>query len=188
MLIACPFPLRVPFGILLAALRAGRDNGQPVFPAQPVADTANLRVAFAVGNVLLMLRKIHGTENNMVMAMLLVDVSSNDILILAAEDFIGKLPPDLVGLRIADLTRLKCLYQVVGEIVAFLHGKQPCFFKLKVCGFHGAAERGHQQLIVGLCRINDIINGFFQGAFDRMDLCNCHISAIAPLMSSMSCA
>ena len=135
-----------------------------------------------------MLRKIHGTENNMVMAMLLVDVSSNDILILAAEDFIGKLPPDLVGLRIADLTRLKCLYQVVGEIIAFLHGKQPCFFKLKVCGFHGAAERGHQQLIVGLCRINDIINGFFQGAFDRMDLCNCHISAIAPLMSSMSCA
>ena len=57
-----------------------------------------------------MLRKIHGTENNMVMAMLLVDVGSNDILILAAEDFIGKLPPDLVGLRIADLTRLKGLY------------------------------------------------------------------------------
>lgn len=98
----------------------------------------------------------------MVMAMLLVDVGSNDILILAAEDFIGKLPPDLVGLRIADLARLKGLYQLVSEIVAFLHGKQPCFFKLKVCGFHGAAERGHQQLIVGLCRINDIVNGFFK--------------------------
>ena len=39
----------------------------------------------------------------MVMAMLFVDVSSNDILILAAEDFIGKLPPNLVGLRIACL-------------------------------------------------------------------------------------
>ena len=188
MLIACPFPLRVPFGILLAALRTGRDNGQPVFPAQPVADTADLRIAFAVGNVFLMFRKIHSTENDMVMAMLLVDVSSNDILILAAEDFIGKLPSDLVGLRIADLTRLKGLYQMVSEIVAFLHSKQPCFFKLKVCGFHGAAERGHQQLIVGLCRINDVVNGFFQGAFDRMDLCNCHISAIASLMSSMSCA
>ena len=49
-----------------------------------------------------MLRKIHGTENNMVMAMLLVDVSSNDILILAAEDFIGKLPPDLVEMCIRD--------------------------------------------------------------------------------------
>ena len=97
----------------------------------------------------------------MVMAMLLVDVGSNDILILAAEDFIGKLPPDLVGLRIADLARLKGLYQLVSEIVAFLHSKQPCFFKLKVCGFHGAAERGHQQLIVGLCRINDIVNSFF---------------------------
>ena len=188
MLVACPFPLRVPFGVLLAALRAGRDNGQPIFPAQPVADAADLRVAFAVGNVLLMLRKIHSTENNMVMAMLLVDVGSNDILILAAKNFICKPPSDLVGLRIADLARLKGLYQVMGEIVAFLHGKQPCFFKLKVCGFHGAAERGHQQLIVGLCRINDIVNGFFQGAFDRMDLCNCHISAIAPLMSSMSCA
>ena len=161
MLVACPFPLRVPFGVLLAALRAGRDNGQPIFPTQPVADAADLRVAFAVGNVLLMLRKIHSTENNMVMAMLLVDVGSNDILILAAKNFICKPPSDLVGLRIADLTRLKGLYQVVGEIVAFLHGKQPCFFKLKVCGFHGAAERGHQQLIVGLCRISDIVNGFF---------------------------
>ena len=70
-----------------------------------------------------MFRKIHSTENDMVMAMLLVDVGSNDILILAAEDFIGKLPPDLVGLRIADLARLKGLYQMVGEIVAFLHGK-----------------------------------------------------------------
>ena len=188
MLVACPFPLRVPFGILLTALRAGRDNRQPVFPAQSVADAADLCVAFAVGNVLLMLRKIHGTENDVIMAMLLVDVGGDDILILATENFIGKLPPNLVGLRIADLTRLKGLYQMVSEIVAFLHGKQTCFFKLKVCGFHGAAERGHQQLIVGLCRINDIVNGFFQGAFDRMDLCNCHISAIAPLMSSMSCA
>ena len=57
-----------------------------------------------------MLRKIHSTENDVVMAMLLVDVSSNDILILAAENFIGKLPSDLVGLHIADLARLKSLY------------------------------------------------------------------------------
>ena len=123
------------FGVLLAALRSGRDNGQPVFPAQPVADAANLRIAFAVGNVLLMLCKIHSTENDVIMAMLLVDVGSDDILKLAAENFIDKLPPDLVVLCIADLTRLKGLYQMVSEIVAFLYGKQPCFFKLKVCGF-----------------------------------------------------
>ena len=60
-----------------------------------------------------------------------------------------------------DSSTIEFLYQVVGEIVAFLHSKQPCFFKLKVCGFHGAAERGHQQLVVGLCRINDIVNSFF---------------------------
>ena len=59
-------------------------------------------------------------------------------VLLAAENFIDKLPPDLVGLCIADLTRLKGLYQMVSEIVAFLHGKQPCFFKLKVCGFSTA--------------------------------------------------
>ena len=58
MLIACPFPLRVPFGVLLTALRAGRDNGQPVFPAQPIADAADLRIVFAVRNVLLMLADI----------------------------------------------------------------------------------------------------------------------------------
>ena len=85
-----------------------------------------------------MLCKIHSTENDVIMAMLLVDVGSDDILILAAENFIDKLPPDLVGLCIADLTRLKGLYQMVSEIVAFLHGKQPCFFKLKVCGFSTA--------------------------------------------------
>ena len=62
-------------------------------------------LAFAVGSVLLMLRKIHASENNMVMAILFVDVSSNDILILAAEDFIAKLPPDPVGLRVTDLSR-----------------------------------------------------------------------------------
>ena len=85
-----------------------------------------------------MLCKIHSTENDVIMAMLLVDVGSDDILILAAENFIDKLPPDLVGLCIADLTRLKGLYQMVSEIVAFLHGKQPWFFKLKVCGFSTA--------------------------------------------------
>lgn len=48
---------------------------------EPVADAANLRIAFAVGNVLLMLCKIHSTENDVIMAMLLVDVGSDDILI-----------------------------------------------------------------------------------------------------------
>ncbi len=82
---------------------------------EPVADAANLRIAFAVGNVLLMLCKIHSTENDVIMAMLLVVVGSNDILILAAENFIDKLLPDLVGLCIADLTRLKGLYQMVSD-------------------------------------------------------------------------
>ena len=65
-----------------------------------------------------MLCKIHSTENDVIMAMLLVDVGSDDILILAAENFIDKLLPDLVGLYIADLTQIKGLYQMVSEIVA----------------------------------------------------------------------
>ena len=32
-----------------------------------------------------------------------------------------------MGLLITDLARLKGLYEVVGKVVAFLHGKQPCF-------------------------------------------------------------
>ena len=39
---------------------------------------------------------------------------------------------------------------------------------------------------VGLIRVLDIVKGFAQRAFNRFNLCNRHISASTPLISSMS--
>lgn len=80
------------------------------------------------------------------------------------------------------------LLEEVNAGIALIHCPQTRFLKLNVCGFHRAAERGHIQFIVCLYRIGDVVKGFLQGAFDRMDLCDSHISFRTPLMSSMSCA
>lgn len=54
------------------------------------------------------------------MQMALVYVGGYHIGIFPAKHFIGKLPPDLVGLLRRGFARLKSLYQVVSQIVAFL--------------------------------------------------------------------
>ena len=54
------------------------------------------------------------------MQMALVDVGGNHIGVFALQHFIGKLPPDLMGLLRRGFPRFKGLYQVVGQIVALL--------------------------------------------------------------------
>ena len=51
-----------------------------------------------------------------------VNVRGQHIRVFALQDFICKLPADLVGLLRRGFARRKRLYQVVGQIVAFLHG------------------------------------------------------------------
>ena len=97
-----------------------------------------------------MLCKIHGTENQVVMHMTFVNMGSQYIFIFTAKDAVGKLPPDLMGCFRRNLARFKCLYQVMGKVIALIHCPQPRFLKLNVCGFHRAAERGHIQFIVCL--------------------------------------
>ena len=58
--------------------------------------------------------------------------------------------------------------------------------KLNVCRFIGAAERGHKHFSVGFIRVLNIVKGFAQRAFNRFNLCNRHISASTPFISSMS--
>ena len=74
----------------------------------------------AVGNVLALVCHIHGAENDVVMQVALVYVGGNHIGVLALQHFIGKLPPDLMGLLRCGFPRFKGLYQVVGQIVALL--------------------------------------------------------------------
>ena len=54
------------------------------------------------------------------MQMALVYVGSQHIGIFTLQHFVGKLPPDLVGLLRRGFARLKGLYQMVGQIVSFV--------------------------------------------------------------------
>ena len=91
-----------------------------MFLAQPVAGAPDKGIALAVGNVLALVRHIHGAENDVVMQVALVDVGGYHIGVFTLQHFIGKPPPDLMGLLCCGFPRFKGLYQVVGQIVALL--------------------------------------------------------------------
>jgi len=97
----------------LAAL-AGDDDGQAIFPAQLVAHIPYAVVCPLVGNVLAVVYKIDGAKDDVIMDMALIYVRRQDIFVLSFGNSVGKLPPDLVGFLIVNLSRLKGLYQVKG--------------------------------------------------------------------------
>ena len=117
---ALALALGVPFGIALSLVLARLHHRQAVYSAQPVIGAPDIGVALAVGNVLALVCHIHRTENYVVMQMALVYVGGNHIGIFTLQHFIGKLPPDVMGLLRCGFPRFKGLYQVVGQIVALL--------------------------------------------------------------------
>ena len=58
--------------------------------------------------------EVYGTKNDVVMDMPLVNMGSQNILMLSFGYCVGKLPPDFMGLSVIDFPRLKGLYQMVG--------------------------------------------------------------------------
>ena len=99
---------------LSLAAPAGDNDGQAVFPAQPVADVAYAVIAPLVGIVLAVVDEIDRTKNHMVMDMPLVYVGSQHIFVLPLCYRVGKLPTYLMRLFITDFPRLKGLHEVVG--------------------------------------------------------------------------
>ena len=99
---------------------------------------------------------------------------------------VGKLLSDSMGFLIVYFSRLKGLYQMVGEIVPFLYGLCKRKSELNVCRFIAAPKGGHKHFPVCFIRVLDIVKGFAQRAFNRLNLCNRHISASTPFISSMS--
>ena len=61
-----------------------------------------------------MVYKIDRAKNHMIMNMSLVNVGSQNILMLSFGYCVGKLPPDFMGGLIVHFSRLKGLYQMVG--------------------------------------------------------------------------
>ena len=96
------------------------------------------------------------------MDMALINMSSQHIGVFSLQHFIGKLPPDLMSLFRCGLAGSKGLYQVVGQIVALFVCLCQQHFKFYVCCFIGAGKGGHQQLIVGLARVFDVVQSLFQ--------------------------
>lgn len=133
-----------------------------------------------VGNVLALLYHIHSAKNDVVMQVAFVYMCSQHIGVFALQHFVGKLPPDLMGLLRRVFPRLKGLYQVMGQIVAFVERLRQQHLKFNIRCFVGIAKGRYQHFIVRLVRVFDVVKGRFQIYLDRMDLCNCHIRASAP--------
>ena len=92
-----------------------------MFLAQPVAGAPDVGITLSVGNILPLVHHVHSTENDVVVDVSLVNVRGQHIRVFALQDFICKLPTNLVGLLRRGFSRCKRLYQVVGQIVTFLH-------------------------------------------------------------------
>ena len=90
--------------------------------AQPVAGTPDVGIALSVGNILSLVHHVHSTEDDVVVDVPFVNVRGQHIGIFSLQHFICKLPANLVGQLRGGFIRRKRLYQVVGQIVAFLHG------------------------------------------------------------------
>ena len=67
-----------------------------------------------------MIDEVYSAENDVIMDMSLVDMGCQDVFVLPLCDGIGKLPSDLMGFLITDLSRLKGLDQMVGYIIALI--------------------------------------------------------------------
>ena len=103
-----------------------------------------------------MLDHIHGAKDDVIMDVSLVCMGRQHVFILAAQNIIGKLPPDFMCQLRGSFARLERLYQVMGDIIAFLHGLFERHFKLNIRCFIRASERGHNQLAVRLSRVLDV--------------------------------
>ena len=131
-----------------------------MFPAQLIAHVPYTVIAALVGIVLVVVYEIDREENHMIMDMPLINMGSQNIFVLSFGYCVGKLPPDFMGFPVIYLSRLKGLYQMVGEIVPLVYGLGEGKAELNVCRFIGAAKGGHKHFFISLCRILDIVKGF----------------------------
>ena len=150
------------FNVALALIPAGDDDGQAVFFAQPVADPAYLVIAALVGMVVLVVGEADRIENQVIMDVILVNVSGEDKFIFAAQDLPRQFHTDPVGFLRCDLPRLKRLDEVPAQVRSLVDGVAASPGKFNVRGFGGAAIGGYKQLSVRLFRVADIVNGCFQ--------------------------
>ena len=112
--------------------------------------------------VVLVVGEADRIENQVIMDVILVNVSGEDEFIFAAQDLPCQFHADPVGFLWHDLPRFKGLDQVTAQVCALVDGMAACPFKFNVGGLGGAAEGGHQQFPIRLVGVADIVNRRFQ--------------------------
>ena len=88
--------------------------------------------------VVLVIRKVDGVENQVVMNMIPVCVGGQDKLIPAAQNLPCQLHADLMGLLRRDLPRLKGLDQVATQVRSLVDGMAASPGKFDIRSFGGA--------------------------------------------------
>lgn len=132
-------------------------------------------------------------EDNVIVAMPLVDVRCNHILVLSLEPFVGKLLTDFMRLFRRDFINRKGLDQMTGKHLRHLHSLLHCKvsrpLKLFRCRVACSASIGRNiEGIVGLLRVENIGEGFIYSSSDWLDFSNCHISPCLSFSSVISSA
>ena len=146
-----------------------------------VAELAHFPVGSPIASVSMIVYKVDSVEDDVIMAMPLVNVGGDNILILAFQPFVGKLLSDFMRLFRRDFSDVEGLNQVSGNHLRHLHpllgGKvsRPLKFFCR-CVVGRAAKGGNIELIVGLRRVEDVGKRLVYSSSDWLDFSNCHIS------------
>ena len=146
-----------------------------------IAELAHFPVGSPVASVGMIVYKIDSVEDDVIMAMPLVDVGGNHILILAFQPFVGKLLANFMRHLRRDFSDVEGLNQVSGNHLRHLHpllggevSRPLKFLCRRVAG--SASERGNIELIVSLFRVEDVGKRLVYSSSDWLDFSNCHIS------------
>ena len=92
-----------------------------MFLADFIAELAHFPICPLVAPIGMVVYKVDGIEDDVIMAMPLVDVCGNHILILAFQPFVGKLLSDFMCLFRRDSSDVEGLDQVSGNHLRHLH-------------------------------------------------------------------
>ena len=148
--------------VALALVPAGDNDRQTMLFADTVAGAADLMVAPLVGVIMPVILKTDRIEDQVIMNMILVNVSGEDKFIFTAQDLPRQFHANSVGFLRRDLPRLKRLDEVPAQVLSLVDGMAAGPGKFNVGGLGGAAEGGYQQLSICLVGIADIVNRRFQ--------------------------
>ena len=125
------------------------------------ADRLLLRIYFAP----------YGRTNNVVMAMLFINMRRYHIGIFSLQNLVCQLYSNVMCFFITDLTRIKRLYQMVCLIWTVFPAMVEGVFEVNGGRFRCTGKGRNEKSVCCFFRVTDIIYRFINGCVDSMDFC-----------------